>query len=247
MSIDQPGFTEEEAALSGAERFRDAVLSRWGGAPRRRPDEAFFFDGQEGAYREDGGFAEGPEEGPYEEEPQQLRVLSEDPLYKKTVMILTGVSLLLYLAAAVGKGGSWLSLIAPAIFLALVFLDHPLDSIPMAVPFSVFFVVGVAVLFKTTSGWGILCLLFTLLAAVVFWLLALRQALPFRTAFYLLIALVAVRAVFGFVGFFLALRTGFLAALPELAAFLFAGACAAALWFAGEHLIRRGAGAAPEL
>ncbi len=248
MSIDHPGFTEEEAAMSGAERFREAVLSRWGEAPRRPSNDAFFFEGEEGSYREAEDLGERPEEGLYaEEEPLRLRVLSEDPLYKKTVMILTGVSLLLYAAAAVGKGGSWLSVIAPVLFLALVFLDHPLDSIPMAVPFSVFCLVGIILLIGSVSGWGVLCLLFALCAAVVYWLLVLRRVLPFRTAFYLLFALTAVRAVFGFVGFFLTLRGGFISALPELAAFLFAGAYAAALWFAGEYLIRRGQGASAGL
>ncbi len=223
---------------SGAARFSEAVLSRWetaGSAYGYEESADPFKRAYTGTVDADTDSAGEP----------ALRVLSQDPLWKKIIMIVSAASLLLFLISAVGKGASYLTLLAPAMFLALVFLDHPMDTMPMAVPVSVFCLISLVGLIHSFS-WGDLIAIVVMIAAVlVYWLLVLRRFLPERTMVWVLLILFAARAIIGFAGFLIGLKSGFPAALACFAAFLFAGANAAALFFAVGSKWERDALSAP--
>lgn len=74
-------------------------------------------------------------------------------------------------------------------------------------------------------------------AAVVYWLLALKKALPTNKATGLLLLLFAVIALLDLINLFSALSYGIISALSVLAGIAYIVSYFAAIFFAGKHLL----------
>ncbi len=112
----------------------------------------------------------------------------------KIVLYTAIAAVVLILIAAVGDCASFVSLVAPALWLAFVFLKRPADDPLMTVPATILAVLSLVNGFGYSFFWTISTLLI-LAIAVVYWLFALKVGLNETTSSRLLVFMLGIRAL----------------------------------------------------
>ena len=150
--------------------------------------------------------------------------LADNPEGRKIALICAGVSTALNLFLLLAGRAAFTAILAPAILITLNAVLSLLNILNlsnyMVVPaiFYIFFLISAA-------------------AAVVYWLLALKKALPTNKARGLLLLLFAVIALLDLINLFSALSYGIISALSVLAGIAYIVSYFAAIFFAGKHLL----------
>ncbi len=161
---------------------------------------------------------------------------------RKIVLISAGIALALSLFLALAGRIYFYAIFAPALLFILLMMRKDVDSILMALPMTLTAVSSLSVIFNImqyTSVPAIFYAYFLIDAAiaVVYWLLALKKALPANKATGLLLLLLGIRILLDLANLFSAFNYGIFSIMSALYVIAFGVSYFAAIFFAGKHLL----------
>ena len=168
--------------------------------------------------------------------------LADNPEGRKIALICAGVSTALNLFLLLAGRAAFTAILAPAILFVLLMMNKDVDSYLMAIPITLNAVLSLLNILNLSNYMVVpaifyIFFLISVAAAVVYWLLALKKALPTNKATGLLLLLFAVIALLDLINLFSALSYGIISALSVLASIAYIVSYFAAIFFAGKHLL----------
>lgn len=168
--------------------------------------------------------------------------LADNPEGRKIALICAGASTALNLFLLLAGRAAFTAILAPAILFVLLMMNKDVDSYLMAIPITLNAVLSLLNILNLSNYMVVpaifyIFFLISVAAAVVYWLLALKKALPTNKATGLLLLLFAVIALLDLINLFSALSYGIISALSVLAGIAYIVSYFAAIFFAGKHLL----------